>query len=419
MPAIFQPILGLSVFLTLCFLFSENKSQARLVSVGKSLILQFFLALCILKFPPVKGFFHWVGTGVSALRDATLQGTQFVFGYLGGGTNTPFDISAPQNLFVFALQALPLVIVFSAIAMLLFHWNILPLIVRGLSWFFKKTLDMGGALGVCSGAKIILGQTEAPLLIRPYLSKMSRGELFTVMTLGLATTSGTILAIYAAILEHTVPDVMTHVITASVINIPAAIAISRLLIPHGVATEGDAIKPYEFNSSMDAISKGTSDGLQMFLNIIAMLIVFIALVSLANKILGFIPSWDNHPITLQRLLGYIMAPVTWLMGIPWTETLTTGSLLGIKTILNEMFAFTELAGVDQGALPPTSRIIMTYALCGFANVSSIGILIAGIGGIAPDRRQDIIALGGKALVAGTLASCFSGTIVGLILTLFN
>lgn len=412
-----QGIAGIFVFFIFSYAISENRRAIKIRIVLQGLAVQIILAFLILKFAPFRELFHWLGEGVNALREATIAGTSFVFGYLGGG-ELPFATSTPHRVFVFAFQALPLLMVVSALAMLLFHWNILPILVRGVSWFFRKTLNVGGALGICSGAKMFLGQTEAPLLIKPYLKQMSRGEIFTIMTLGLATTSGTILAIYASILESSIPHVLTHIITASVINIPAAITLSRIMIPHGVETSGKVVQPYEFTSSMDAVSKGTGDGLKLFLNVVAMLVVFISLVALANKIFGLIPSWDNEPITLQRLFGYVMAPVTWLMGVPWAETRIAGGLLGIKTILNEMYAYTELATVDDALLSPTARVIMTYALCGFANISSIGILIGGLGTIEPAKRSVVVELGWKALLAGTMASCLSGTIVGVITNLF-
>lgn len=418
MSLITQGIFGFFAIFLFCAAISEKRRQIQLMPIIKGIIVQLILAFLILKFTPIREFFHWIGDGVNALREATIAGTSFVFGYMGGG-EAPFVASNPNKLFVFAFQALPLLIVVSAIAMLLFYWRILPVIVQGLSWFFRKTLSVGGALGVCSGAKIFLGQTEAPLLIKPYLNQMNRGEIFTIMTLGLATTSGTILAIYASILEPAVPHVLTHIITASIINIPAAITLSRMVIPHGeLETSGKVIMPYEFSSAMDSITKGTGDGLKLFLNVVAMLIVFIALVALVNKILGCFPDWGDAPVTLQRLLGYVMAPVTWLMGIPASEITVTGALLGIKTILNEMYAYTELAGIAVEDLSPSSRVIMTYALCGFANISSIGILIGGLGGMAPERRPLVIELGWKALLIGTLSSCLSGTIVGLILHIF-
>jgi len=410
-----QGILGILAILTLSWVLSENKEKVSFKYTLIGLGIQIASAILILKFPPLRWGFEWIGKGVMALRDATIVGTSFVFGYLGGAP-VPFEVmpSKAHRLFIFAFQALPMIMVVSAIAMLLFHWRILPILVKGLSWFFKKCLGIGGALGICSAAKIFLGQTEAPLLIRPYLKTMSRGELFTVMTMGMATTSGTILAIYATILGSAIPQVLTHILTASIINIPSAIIVSRLMIPHGtIDTSGEMVMPYQFSSSMDALSKGTGDGLNLFLNIIAMLVVFIALVALVNNMLSLIVI-DGESLTLQRILGLVMAPMAWLMGVPWSEASAAGSLLGIKTILNEMYAFLELAHVKEGVLSLHTRIIMLYALCGFANLSSVGILIGGLGGLVPEKRGEVINLGFKALLAGTLASCLSGTIVGLL-----
>jgi len=414
-----QGFLGITVILMICWGFSEKRKAVKIVPLLKGLVLQILLAFLILKVPPVHSFFQSLGAGVNALRLATIEGTSFVFGYLGGGP-APFSITDPSKFFVFAFQALPLLMVVSALSFLLFHWNILPIIVRGLSWFFRKTLDLGAALGLFSGAKIFLGQTECPILIRPYLKSLSRGEIFTVMVLGFATTSGTLWAIYASILGTTVPDVLTHIVTASIINIPAAILLSRLLIPHEIAdsAQKEMAKPYEFSGPIDAIARGTSDGLQLFLNVAAILIVFIALVALVNQILGCLPMVSGAPLTLQRMLSTVFAPFTWLMGVPWNETPVAGGLLGIKTVLNEICAYVELAQVQVGVLGDTSKVILTYALCGFANVASIGLLVGCLGTMEPGQRSVILQLGWKALLVGTLASCLSGTVVGLILNLF-
>lgn len=412
-------IFGILFFLFLCWVLSEKRSHINIVGMLKGLAAHITLTVLILTLAPVRSFFEWLGKGVMAVREATITGTTFMFGYLGGGA-APFDIHDPSKMFVFAFQALPMIMVVSALSMLFFHWRIIPIIVKGLSRLFKSTLNIGGALGVCSAGKIFLGQTEAPLLVKPYLAHMSRSEIFTIMCLGLATTSGTIFAIYASLLDHILPNALTHILTASIINIPAAILLARILIPQeGKDTDGSFVVPYHFNSSMDAVSRGISDGLKLFLAILAMLLVFVALVDLANRALSVIPSFDDAPLTLQRIIGYGMAPIAWFMGIPWGECITAGGLLGIKTILNELFAFTTLSGHMGDSLSQSSRVIMTYALCGFANISSIGILIGGLGGMVPEKRDLIIELGFKALLVGTLASCFSGTMVGIVSQFFE
>lgn len=370
---------------------------------------------------------------------ATLAGTSFVFGYLGGNS-LPFELKEGANAFIFAFQPLPMVIVVSALSMLLFHWRVLPTLVNLFSWALKKTLRIGGALGVCSAAKVFLGQTEAPLLIRPYLKNLSRSELFTVMTLGMATTSATIMVLYATLLENIIPFPISHVLTASVISVPAAIAISRIMIPHtGEMTEGDLVMPYEFSGTMDAVSLGASDGIKLFLNIVAMLIVILALVALSNTILSgltntvvwvysFFPNFldlseevlQSPPaITLQDIFGTLMQPFAWMMGIPWSEAFDAGNLLGTKTVLNEVMAFIGLSELPKGALSPRTSVMMTYALCGFANFSSIGILIGGLGSMAPERKGEVIQLGFKALIAGTIASCMSATVVGILWWMSN
>jgi len=379
--------------------------------------LQFLIAYLILNVDTVRYGFKKVSLAVGCLKEATLAGTSFVFGFLGGGT-APFAFAEGKGIgdtFIFAFQPLPMIMVISALSMLLFHWRILPVLVKMFSWGLRKTLNIGGALGLCAAVKVFLGQTEAPLVVRPYLSKFSRSELFTVMTAGMATTSATIILLYAHFLKDTISDPISHILTASIISIPAAITISRVLIPHeGEHTSGDMVMPYKFTGSMDAVSQGATDGIKLFLNIIAMLVVMIALVALFNMVLALFPSFRGSPVTLQGILGYVFAPVTWMMGIPWSEATTAGNLLGTKTILNEVIAFINLSKLSKGILSDHSNIIMTYALCGFANLSSIGIQIGGLGAMVPERRTEIISLSAKALMAGTIASCMSGTVVGLL-----
>jgi len=372
---VFQACAGLIIFIFLAWVFSENRKQVKFKSVFLGLAIQIILAILVTKFSVVRSGFLWLGEGVMALKDATAAGTGFVFGYLGGG-EAPYSAKEGANTFIFAFQALPMVIVLSALAMLLFHWRILPIIVKGFSKIFQKTLGIGGALGVCAAAKIFLGQTEAPLLVRPYLGKFTRSELFTVMTAGMATTSISIMVLYAMILEGTVPDPIAHILTASIISVPAAIVISRILIPQvGEDTSGHLVVPYQFSGSMEAIAQGTSDGMKLYMNILAMLIVFLAIVAIANGLLGLLPLMNGEPMSLQLLLGYILAPLAWFIGIPWEEAIPAGALLGKKTILNEIVAFVSLAALPKGILSMKSS---------------------------------------KALIAGTIASCMSGAIVGIL-----
>jgi CNT family concentrative nucleoside transporter len=339
-----------------------------------------------------------------------------VFGYLGGGA-LPFDLKAPGADFILAFQALPVVLVMSVLTTLLFYWRILPPIVRGMAWLLERTLGIGGAVGLSTAANIFLGMVEAPLFIRPYLARLTRSELFLVMTGGMAGIAGTVLVLYATLLAPLIPDAAAHFVIASVLSAPAAILISLIMVPEtgGTRTDGALDDPeIHASTTMDAIVKGTTAGLELLLNIVAMLIVLVALVYLANAIIGLLPSVGGAPISLQRMLGTVMAPVCWLMGVPWPQAVTAGSLMGIKTVLNELIAYVELAKLGPDALDPRSRLIMLYAMCGFANFGSLGIMIGGLGTMAPQRRGEINALGLKSIVSGTLATCLMGAIVGLL-----
>jgi CNT family concentrative nucleoside transporter len=255
---------------------------------------------------------------------------------------------------------------------------------------------------------------EAPLVIKPYLRSMTRSELFSLMTVGMACIAGTVMILYATILKGVIPDPLGHILVASFIHVAAAITIARIMVPEtGEETSGSLIPQRFATSSMDAVVKGTMDGLHLLLNIVAMLVVMVALVHLANLLMGFFPDVAGKPLTLQRLLGFMMAPVVWLFGISWTEAQTAGYLMGTKTILNELLAFLELAKLPADALNERSRLIMTYALSSFANFGSLGILIGGLGSLVPERRDEIVGLGMKALVAGTLATCMTGAVIGI------
>ncbi|HEY5674260.1 MAG TPA: nucleoside transporter C-terminal domain-containing protein [Malonomonas sp.] len=410
----FQGLLGVLFIICFAWAISENRRKVEVRPVVLGLALQFGLALALLKFPPFKELFLLLNQAAMALEQATMAGTSLVFGYLGGG-ELPFAEQFPGAAFILAFRALPLVLVVSALSALLFYWRVLPAVVRIFSGLLQRTLGIGGAVGVGAAANIFVGMIEAPLLIKPYLGKLSRSELFTIMTCGMSTIAGTVLFLYAAILQNVIPEALGQILTASIISAPAAIVVSRLMIPQeGVLTDGGLTEINEATSSMDAITRGTTEGLGLLLNIVAMLIVLVALVALTNLGLGLLPDLGGAPISLQRILGILLAPFVWLLGIPWSEALTAGSLLGTKTILNEFIAYLNLAGLPEGALSPKSRLIMTYALCGFANFGSLGIMIGGMGTMAPERRSDIVALGMKSILAGTLATCMTGAIVGLL-----
>lgn len=397
----------------IAWLFSENRKSVPLGQVGTGLAIQILIALILLKTPYSKEFFMLLNSAVLALQEATRAGTSFVFGYIGGG-DLPFTETYPGASFNLAFQALPLILVISALSSLLFYWRILPAVVRAFSHVLQKTLTIGGALGVGTAANIFVGMVEAPLFIRPYLARMTRSELFAVMTCGMATIAGTVMVLYASVLARTIPDAMGHILVASIISAPAAITVARIMVPEtGKATAGDLAPPRRVSSAMEAITNGAGEGISLLINIIAMLIVLVSLVHLINIVLGVFPDLGGSPITLQRLLGYVMAPVVWLMGVPWSEAPAAGSLMGIKTILNEFLAYLELSKLPAGTLSPRSTMIMTYAMCGFANLGSLGIMIGGLGAMAPERKTEIVGLGIKSIIAGTLATCLTGAVAGI------
>jgi CNT family concentrative nucleoside transporter len=411
-----QSAFGVFVLIAIAWIVSEDRRAVAWKQASIGLLVTFATAVILLKVPGVSRVFGAINDAVDAISAASRAGTSFVFGYLGGG-QLPFELKVPGAEFVLALQALPIVLVMSVLTTLLFHWRILPPIVRGFSWLLERTLKVGGAVGLSTAANIFLGMVEAPLFIKPYLATLTRSELFIVMTGGMAGIAGTVLVIYATVLGPLIPDAAANLVIASVIGAPAAILVSLIMVPEKAdKPASDAVLEVGkvASSTMDAIVRGTAAGLELLLNICAMLIVLVALVHLANAIIGVLPSVGGAPITLQRLLGYVMAPVCWLMGIPWKEAVTAGGLMGMKTILNEFIAYVELSKLPADALDPRSRLIMLYAMCGFANFGSLGIMIGGLATMAPERRDDIVSLGLKSIVSGTLATCLMGAIVGVL-----
>jgi CNT family concentrative nucleoside transporter len=393
---------------------SENRRATDLKGLASGFALLVALALLLLKLPGTASVFDAINGGVDALARATQAGTTVVFGYVGGGP-LPFAEATPGRSFILAFQALPIILVISALSALLTHWRILPVIVRAMAWALERTLHVGGAVGLSTAANIFVGMVEAPLFIRPYIERLTRSELFVVMVGGMAGIAGTVLVLYAIILKDVVANPAGQLLIASVLGAPAAIVIGRLMVPEtGAPTAGEFVPEPDTASAMDAITKGTIEGLALLLNVVAMLIALIALVALANAVLGLLPDIAGAPITLQRLFGAVMAPVCWLMGIPWAEAATAGALMGTKTVLNEFVAYLDLAQLPPGALGERSRAIMTYALCGFANFGSLGIMIGGLATMAPTRRAEIVGLGLKSIAAGTLSTCLIGAVVGMI-----
>ena len=389
--------------LALAWLASEDRKAVpwRAVLAGMGLLL--ILALVFLKIPIVKDAFMKLNDVLLVLERATQAGTSLVFGYLGGGP-APFQVSNEASNFVLAFRALPLVLLMSALSALLFYWRVLPAMVRGISFLLERTMRVGGVVGLSTAANVFVGMVEAPLFVRPYLARISRGELFAIMAGGMASIAGTVLFLYGSILSRAVPDAVAHLLIASILSAPAALVIAFLMVPPGTTTGGELELKSDASGSMDALTRGTLDGAQLLLNIVAMLVVFVALVALVNLVIA--------PYTVQGGLGWLLAPLAWLAGVPWSEARAGGALLGTKTVINELVAYIDLANMKD--LSDRSRLLLTYALCGFANFGSLGIMIGGLGTMSPERRKDVVDLGIKSIVAGTLATCLTAATVALI-----
>ncbi|HEY7549547.1 MAG TPA: nucleoside transporter C-terminal domain-containing protein [Hyphomicrobiaceae bacterium] len=420
-----QSLIGLVAIPLIAWAVSERRASlstgrlARLALAG--LGLQAAIAGIMLNVAAVRGAFDLAAGLVTALQTATAAGMQLAFGYLAGAP-APFQTVSPQNGFILAFHALPLILVISALTKLLYHWGILQRVVRAVGWVLRRTMGVSGPVGTSAAANIFLGMVEAPLMVRPYLAGMSRAGLFATMTVGMAGVAGTVLAVYASILQPVVPGVAGHLMVASVISVPAALMLSELMVPHdpagpgpGAPGEPDSDKIVVADppqSSMDAIAQGTWEGVVLLANVTAMLIVAVALVALANQLLGLVSAPFGVQLTFQGVLGWAFAPLAWLTGIPWAECAQAGALLGVKTVLNEFLAYLQLAGLAPGALSDRSRLILTYALCGFANFGSLGIMVGGIAAMAPQRRAEIASLGAKTMVSGTLATLMTAAVVG-------
>ena len=414
MPLALQSLMGFIALFAIAWAMSEKRSAIPWRTVFGAIILQIVMCVVLFKFPFFREVTSALNDALNGIQDATREGTKFVFGYVGGG-DLPFKVEDGKSPFILATQALPLMIVVSALSSLLFYWKILPVVVNAFSWVLRRTIGVGGAIGVSTAANIFLGTVEAPLFIKPYISKLSRGELFITMTAGMAGIAGTVMVLYGIILKPIVPDAIGHILIVSFISAPAAIAFSALMVPHeGEVTDGMIATGAPMSSAMDAVTQGTVEGVQIFINIVAMLLVLTALIAVANQVLGvnfanLIPGAADkvvgaaptppitlqsifglsNAVTIQSIFGWVMSPIVWLTGIPWAESQTAGALMGTKTVLNEFIAYLDMAKLSPTDLSERSRVIMTYSLCGFANFASLGILIGGMGTMCPERRGEI------------------------------
>ena len=410
-----QSLLGLLAILTACWLVSEDKKRFPFRLAAGALIVQAALVLALFAIPGSQGVLSAVTGVVDGLAAATNRGAQFVFGYLAGGPQ-PFAVDNQPALFTFAFQVLPLILVISALSALLWHWKILKWITQAFGVLFQKTMGLGGASALAVAANIFLGMIESPIVIRAYLDKLTRAELFLMMVVGLATVAGSTMVAYAAILSPVMANAAGHVLVASIVSAPAGVLLARIIIPEKKG-EGGAAADYgsalKYDSSIDAIVKGTADGLMVVLNISAVLIVFVALVALVNIMVGGL--WlFGEPVTVERLLGYAFTPVAWLTGVEWAEAGKAGWLLGVKLTLTEFVAFIELGKIPAGEMSERTRMLMTYALCGFANIGSVGITVTGLSVLMPERREEVLGMVWKALFAGFLATLMTAAVVGAL-----
>lgn len=411
-----QGLIGIVIVLLLAWGLSEDrKARPGWRWISGAVLLQIGIALVATRVPLIWAIVGFANDGVSAIEKATLIGSSYMFGYTGGAP-IPFALKpGAQAPVIIAFQILPLIIVFSALSALLWHWGLLRAMVRGLSWALRKSLGVSGVVGLGGGATMFLGVVESPLVLRAWFDRMSRAELFTIMVLIMATISGAILVLYATTLSKTVPNAVGHMIVASLISLPAAVLIARLMVPgDGLASAEDAEADLKYESSMDAVIRGTMDGVQLVLAVIGVIIVVFALVNLVDQILSWLPLIEGQPLTLKRGFGWLFAPLMWAIGIPWDQAPAAGALMGTKTILNEYVAYLDLAAVPEGTFDVRSKLIITYALCGVANLASVGLLVSTIGTLAPSRRAEVSSLGMKSWVAGNMASAMTGAVIGLV-----
>jgi concentrative nucleoside transporter, CNT family len=411
-----QGLIGIAGVLLAAWALSEDR-QARpgWRWIGGALLLQLAIAVVVTRVPLIWDLVGYANRAVAAIEAATLVGSSYMFGYTGGAP-IPFVLKpGEQAPVVIAFQILPLIIVFSALSALLWHWGVLRVAVKCLSRALRRTLGVSGVVGLGGGSTMFLGVVETPLVLKAWFGKMSRSDLFMVMVMIMATISGAILVLYATTLARTVPNAVGHMIVASLISLPAAILIARLMVPgppSDEVTETEAELRYE--GSMDAVVRGAMDGVQLVLAVIAIIITAFALVNLVDQILALLPLVDGAPITLRRAFGWLLAPVMWAIGVPWDQAGAAGALMGTKAVLNEYVAYLDLAALPAGTLDPRSLLIVTYALCGVANLASVGLIVSTIATLAPERRGEVAALGLKSWLAGNMASLMTGAVIGLV-----
>ena len=408
-----QAILGVAALLALAWVLSEDRAAVRWRTVLVGLAIQVLLAATLLRVPVVSDALLLLNGVVHAIEQATVTGASFIFGYLSGG-NTPFEVTAESALYLFAFRVLPQIIVFSVLVALFWYWRLLPVLVRGFGAVLRKVMNLSGAVGTAAASSVFLGMVETPLVVRAYLATLSRSELFTLMTCGMSTVAGSIMVLYASVLGSVIPGALGHILIASIINVIGAVYLSRVMVPETDTVSEDTVHgDLSYSSNMDAITRGTADGLRLAVNVGAMVLVLVSLVALVNLMLSSFEVF-SAPLTLERMMGWVFSPVAWLIGIPWAEAQEAGALLGTKLILNELVAYLQMAALPLGTLSEDSRLIMTYALCGFANFGSLGIMLGGLQTLVPERRDEVLAIAPKTLISGTAVTCVTAAVVALV-----
>ncbi|HEY1927103.1 MAG TPA: nucleoside transporter C-terminal domain-containing protein [Caulobacteraceae bacterium] len=413
-----RSLLGVGVILALCWAVSERRSAFPWRLALGAVLAQAGLVLLLFGAPATRAVLSGAGAAVNGLSSSTQAGVKFVFGFLAGAGGQPYPVSDPSQLFLLGFRVLPVILVICALSALLWHWRILRWLTQAFGFVFQKTMGLRGAPALATAATVFMGQVEGPIFIRSYLPSLSRSELFLLLTVGMSCVSGSTMVAYATILAGVLPNAAAHVLTASIISAPAGVLLARVLVPRDPAAEApgafDVTKVKVYESSVDALMRGTGDGLQIVLNVGATLIVFVALIAMADGLLGMVPPVAGANLSVERILGLIFAPLAWIIGVPWREAPSAGSLLGAKLVLTEFTAFFDLSRLGPAVISDRTRVIMTYALCGFANIASAGINAAGYAVLVPERRSEVIAMVWKAMGAGFLATCMTAAIVGAL-----
>ena len=409
-----RAVVGVFAIAGIAWLLSENKRKFPWKIVLGAIVMQYVFTLLLFGVPVIRAGLAGVNDGIDVLIRATREGTKFVFGpFIGDQVAWEKLVGTPGPIFIF--QLLPLIIVIGSLSAILWHWGILKIITRGFAFLFQRTMGMGGPTSLSVAANIFMGQTEAPLLIKPYLKVMTRSELLIVMATGFATIAGSVLVVYVSLLRDTLPSIAAHLITVSIIASPAAVALSMIIVPETEKTsESSTETDFKYHSTMDAFATGATDGIAIIWNIATMLIAALALVYISNSVLGIIPAaWvGGMPLSLDRILGWLFAPFMYMAGVPMEESSKAGSFVGMKTVFTEFYAFIELGKLPLDAMTERTRTLVTYAICGFANFGSMGILIGGLSIMCPERRPDFLSLAWKTLYAGTLATIMSAAVIG-------